>query len=176
MKFIIGKVLHVKVIEQKPKDWGKGKGPEVSYLHQISISGKIDGGETVHNISVSKFDKAAVQIVPDGASVKVVYNSKDGKADETGKIPQYHNAEKIEILEVVPPKLSNIAKEATATTNEFDHQVTKASSKDVSMEVSGLLQALIGSGLYNPTDEIIDLENDLRKVLDLKRRVAKDYE
>lgn len=47
----------------------------------------------------------------------------------------------------------------------------QTSSKDISMEVSGILQALINSGGMRDT-----LESELREALQLKRRVAQELE
>lgn len=69
---------------------------------------------------------------------------------------------------------------AFLTTNNFSHG---SSSKDISMEVSGLLQALINTGKYNETDEngktyIASklLDAHLRIALGIKRAVATELE
>jgi hypothetical protein len=71
------------------------------------------------------------------------------------------------------------------TSNEaFDNSLkvstttyTKATilpNKDISMEVSGLLQALINSGEYSARDN--NLEADLRLLLNIKRKIAAELE
>ncbi len=58
-----------------------------------------------------------------------------------------------------------------ATTEQKPHALNTLPSKDISMEVSGLLQALLTRGV--PQEE---LEIALREVLNLKRRIAQELE
>ncbi len=76
----------------------------------------------------------------------------------------------------------NSIKSTTATpmtAQKLYNQQTGTTSKDISMEVSGLLQALIGTGKYT-TDkgatQFDALDNALREVLNLKRTVAQELE
>lgn len=68
----------------------------------------------------------------------------------------------------------------TTSTTKTSPTVVKSTttSKDISMEVSGLLQALISTGAYGPTAALdIDLLGEnLRRVLKLKRLIASELE
>ncbi len=167
MNIIIGKVLSENVKEQPAKDFGTG--PVISFLHELTINGKILGKEDLGAVTlkISKFNKNNSPLTTAGTEVKTIYSSKKGtKPLQDGTLPEYHNLEELEVL-----KASTEAPTASVAVLTSPVTHTRATSKDVSMEVSGLLQALINSGVA-----IEDLESRLRSVLDLKRSVAKDYE
>jgi hypothetical protein len=107
----------------------------------------------------------------EGDNVHVFFNS-----TQNGKFTN-NNIIKIELSDKQASSTgsSTATKKSTASTASASRTTTTASSqtttKDISMEVSGLLQALIHSGGVRDT-----LEDELRQVLQLKRRVAQELE
>jgi len=182
MKFIKGVVLKEEVKERSTVFPGNDV-PVISYIHELTVRG-VDPTETSgqeETLKIGKFEKTQTDLAGAGAEVKIVYSSKAGSK---GQI--FHTIEKngLEVLCKQPPReASNDFVEGGVSTrftgatgdnktpNIYNQTVQKPTQKDVSMEVSGLLQALINSGTA-----IEDLEGRLRAVLDLKRKVAKDYE
>lgn len=82
---------------------------------------------------------------------------------------QYRNIKKLEILMSSNEKPDT--KTASSTPTKAKQTTTNTVSKDTSMEVSGMFQALIIKHGFNENSEKL-----LREALDIKRRVAKDYE
>lgn len=173
MKVLIGTILQSALKGQTEKDFGKG--PVISYRHEISVKGSIDGGDET-TVNLSKFTKSSDLIAKQGDKVVVVFSSKAGKSKD-GKDIEYHNIDNLTIkssaTQESPVAEIAVAKPTTIAPKAVTHTHVQASSKDVSMEVSGLLQALINSGLGSDLDA---LESKLRAVLELKRRVAKEFE
>lgn len=108
--------------------------------------------------------------VTTGDKVNIAYETKQGKFGEERIIKS------VEVLESdsesAPFEVEKSDMNVAKSTPPVARQATANTvSKDTSMEVSGLLQALVNSG--TPTEEI---ETRLRNLLNLKRKIAAELE
>ncbi len=122
-------------------------------------------------VTASKHTKASTQFdVPVGTEVQMTYEETTknfkGKPFVSKKVTQFT------MLNQNPTTKSVVEKEVKSTVTAVKSQTASVdwAAKDLSMEVSGLLQAIISHhGLDSKTEE------RLRTALTLKRTVAKDY-
>lgn len=132
--------------------------------------------------SYSKFTKTAAPLASQGESLQVLFEIEDKGKYKNNKIIE---VSKTSLNNDVPFETkSSLKKEIKKIVNE-DKPVLKAlanttTSKDISMEVSGLLQALVSTGHYtNPNDgslNLYTLELALDLALKIKRKAASDLE
>lgn len=120
------------------------------------------------------FSFAAVDSEPKlkvGDSVKVVVQTSTYRDTVSNKIVKILESKPQEKRATTQTKSKPGKTTATTTVTTTHKSSNPEREKNVSMEVSGLAQALITGGT-----QLSDLEDRLRTVLDIKRRVAKDYE
>lgn len=142
-----------------------------------------------------QFDTDVVASV--GDLVNIAYE--ETTTESNGKKYTNNKIHKVEVLEAGTPEIGNEAPVSTSTTKRVEAQkvtqkgttATILPSKDISMEVSGILQALIQTGQYNRSVKktTIDggvtdrtyldsklLDNHLRRALNIKRTVSAELE
>lgn len=160
MDIVQGVVEKVYVNEGKEGKYG------VYYPQNIVVEGN----------RYSKISKTDEPIAKEGDIVKLLFETKKGtyKGEET----EFRNIEKLEIIGggAVAPSHENPKIEPLRAHNQVQ-SASHSTSKDVSMEVSGLLQALLSTGHYGVGLEM-DLDalgQNLRDVLALKRQVAEEF-
>jgi hypothetical protein len=123
----------------------------------------------------------------EGTNVKVEYVP-NGKYTKVLSVKQVEgsNTESKEVKTTNKEKVAEVKSKTTSYKGKTEHQsssvVSFTTSKDISMEVSGVLQALINTGQYNEKTEKGTflkqelLEMHLRLALTVKRNVAKELE
>lgn len=155
---------------------------------------------TVNDLKGSKFVTDGLDFPEEGANVKVEYvpNGKFLKIlsvkATTGSMEIKTTTNKDKVTEVKGTTTSYKGKTSgdvevgafvrmnEASKEQLVNYTKSSTSKDISMEVSGILQSLIGTGMYNDKSEkgifIKEelLETHLRLALSVKRRVAKELE
>ncbi len=165
-------------------------------LQDVQINGPFTGKKGtffVHNLISEKGIKFGVfrnsneQIESVGDTVHIAYESTTKQVGD--RTFTNNTAKKVELQNSEVPFNTVTTSEPTAlkTTTTNPKLKTKGvgtatliglPNKDISMEVSGLLQALINSGSYDlqSTEGRNTLEAELRLALNLKRKIASELE
>jgi hypothetical protein len=164
MQTVVGVVEDFKAFGPKEGKFG------AYYNHSYTIQGK----------KFTKNSNSAEPLVTIGKTALIAYVP---NITEKGT---FNNASTVTLVdssdsEVKESKTSSPFKSESTTTTSTKTSPTvvksTTTSKDISMEVSGLLQALVSTGAYNTGNGLSQtLELDIRTLLALKRRVASELE